>query len=53
MKNLITILNMHGYDFYIYSAYTIVISTLGLYLFGAIKRNRNIKAWLVNNKLKR
>ncbi len=44
MKSLMTIFSMHGYGAYVYSAYAIVLSTLGMHLFWAFKRSKYIKS---------
>lgn len=43
MNSFIDVFNMHGYGFYVYSAYAIVISGLSMHLFGAIKRAKYVK----------
>jgi len=44
MNSFINIFNMHGYDFYVYSAYSIVLGALTLNLFSALKSAKYIKA---------
>lgn len=43
MNEFLNVFNMHGYGFYVYSAYGIVLSALSLYLFSAFKRAKYIK----------
>jgi heme exporter protein D len=44
MNSFINIFNMHGYDFYVYSAYSIVLGALTLHLFYALRSAKYIKA---------
>ena len=48
MKEIMTILDMHGYGVYVYSSYAIVLSALGLHFFLAIKGSRKIHKQLLS-----